>query len=247
MQEIELPPDLAARFREGRVILFIGAGCCRSAGLPGWEELLRRIAERLSTEHLLSQSDEGQLRGWFKKVEDYPRIAELFKSRFPQKYREVMQETFNPDAKARPLLPPRYFTCFRDLPVTNILTTNFDALIEDALGSAWNSLTWQDEDEIPRYLRESRRLIFHIHGRKRGAPSPAVPAASLRGEYGPLSGLQAGRSSHPLDPGQPSRDLGDKARLVFPGSRAYGGTTPARNGQAKLEARFLPTSKRRPS
>jgi hypothetical protein len=166
MAEIEFPTELIRRFRDGRVTLFVGAGCCRSAGLPDWEGLLRGIERRLNEEHHLSPGDLGTLRTWFKRVDDYPRIAELFKQRAPHRYKELMQETFDPGMRSPAFIPPQYFYLFRQLPITRVLTTNFDKLLEDALGLKWGSLTWQEEDELPRYLRDPKLgLIFHVHGR----------------------------------------------------------------------------------
>ncbi len=162
----EIPQELVERARAGRLVLFVGAGCCRSAGLPGWEDLLRRIEQRAEGEHLLSQDDRGRLKAWFRKVDDYPRIAKLFKDRFPARYRDWMQDIFDPSSPAAPpLLSPAYFRLLRQLPLTRVLTTNFDQLLEDALQPGWTSLTWQDVDELPRFLRSERRLIFHVHGR----------------------------------------------------------------------------------
>ncbi len=162
----EIPEQLVERARTGRVAIFVGAGCCRSAGLPGWEELLRRLERRAEAEHLLNREDEGRLKAWFRKADDFPRIAKLFKDRFPGRYRDWMQDIFDPSAPAAPLLrPPAYFYLLRSLPLTRVLTTNFDQLLEDALQPGWTSLTWQDADELPRFLRSDRRLIFHAHGR----------------------------------------------------------------------------------
>jgi hypothetical protein len=47
--DYEVPDSLANRFSEGRVVLFVGSGCSRTSGLPGWKELLEGIINRFST------------------------------------------------------------------------------------------------------------------------------------------------------------------------------------------------------
>jgi hypothetical protein len=164
--QINIPERLIDRFRQGRVALFVGAGCCRSAGLPGWRLLLEKIQKEFEEQHILTDQDKRQIKAWLKKVEDYPRIAKLFKSKSPKLYRETMLSIFDPDPTKARLIPPEYFKSFSSLPLTEIITTNFDSLIENSLPAGdWKSLTWQDNEDFPRYLSNPRPLVFHIHGR----------------------------------------------------------------------------------
>ncbi|HSS78430.1 MAG TPA: SIR2 family protein, partial [Thermoanaerobaculia bacterium] len=140
---------------------------------------------------MLSSGDLGSLRAWFKRVDDFPRIAELFKLRSPQRYRDLMQEIFDPGTRSPLFKPPKYFHLFRQLPITRFLTTNFDKLLEDALGLRWGSLTWQDQDELPRYLRDPQLgFILHVHG-KADRFGTLVHAQSEYQDLGGPNGLQA--------------------------------------------------------
>ena len=47
---IYVAQELARHARSGRLVLFLGAGVSADAGLPGWNELLRRVAEGLGVD-----------------------------------------------------------------------------------------------------------------------------------------------------------------------------------------------------
>jgi hypothetical protein len=159
---LNLPNQLLDRFRQTRVALFVGAGCSRSAGLPGWEELLRGLE---ASEGLLNREDKSCLKSWFRNTDTYPNVAEFFKRQFTSHYREYIQNVFDPPPSAKSLRPPKYLRTLRHFPIRRVITTNFDKLLEEALGTRWNSITWQDKEELPRFLREERPVIFHVHGR----------------------------------------------------------------------------------
>ena len=164
MCQHEIPEELLKKFKTGRVALFIGAGCSMSAGLPGWKDLLNGMQSKYEKEHLVKDSDKKQLQQWFKKSDDFSRVAQYFKKQSPELYRTYLQNIFDPDLDNNPLEPPEYYRLFYKLPLKRIITTNFDKLLEDALPK-WNSITWQDKEEMPRYLREDKKLVYHIHGR----------------------------------------------------------------------------------
>ncbi len=80
----EIPSPLIERFRAGRVALFVGAGCSRSAGLPGWRELLDDMIKKLDIEHFANRQQQRQIRSWLKRIDDYPRIAEFLRNHSPE-------------------------------------------------------------------------------------------------------------------------------------------------------------------
>ena len=159
------PVELVERFRARRVALFIGAGCTRSAGLPGWKELLESLQNRFRDNHIADDAELQKIKGWWAKSADFPRIAKFFSDRDKEFYRRAMQSIFDPPRARADYKPPPYFHYFPALGVTTIVTTNFDALLEDALTPRrFSALTWHDSDEFERFLRDQRTLIFHLHG-----------------------------------------------------------------------------------
>jgi tetratricopeptide (TPR) repeat protein/energy-coupling factor transporter ATP-binding protein EcfA2 len=159
------PAELVERFRARRVTLFIGAGCGRSAGLPDWKTLLETLRDRFRDNHIVDDAELQRLRGWWANSGEFPRIAKFFSDRDREFYRRTMQGIFDPPSVPANRKPPRYFHYFPALGVTTIVTTNFDALLEDALTHRrFSELTWQDADEFERFLRDPRSLVFHLHG-----------------------------------------------------------------------------------
>jgi hypothetical protein len=84
------PPALVNYLREGRCILFVGAGLSAAAGLPTWRALLEQILEELRAEGV-DPAEETELRellgrGKLLEIADHcrerlgkPRFAELLK------------------------------------------------------------------------------------------------------------------------------------------------------------------------
>ncbi|MDY6992544.1 MAG: SIR2 family protein, partial [Pseudomonadota bacterium] len=140
----------------------IGPGCSRSVGLPDWKNLLQGIQRELEFRNLLNKQDKGNLKGWFKNVDNFPRIAELLKHRSEERYRDYMRKLFDPH---KPFELPEYLAYLENLPINRIVTTNFDKVLEQALGDNWASHTWQDKAELRYFLRESKPLIVHLYGR----------------------------------------------------------------------------------
>lgn len=165
MDDIDLPAGLLEDFKHTRVVLFVGAGCSKNAGLPDWAGLLRRICDVYEKEGLLDEADLESIERWWHEADGFPQIAELFKKKAPEPYRRIMQSIFDPDPYGPQLRTPKYFHWFQRLPLTRILTTNFDLLLEQTLGPCWSHLSWNERQDIPRYLRDPRPLIFHVHGR----------------------------------------------------------------------------------
>ncbi|MDD5059345.1 MAG: SIR2 family protein [Sideroxydans sp.] len=183
----EIPAALIDRFRKGRVALFIGAGCSRSAGLPGWEQLLRDLHAEIEKNNKLDSTAKGNFKAYFKRrnYEEFPNIAEYCKKIDAKTYNEFMQRVFDPPLQSKRLKAPDYISWLRQFPFLKwIVTTNFDLLLEDALGSDWAHLTWQDSAEFARYLREDRKLIFHVHGMAQRLST----LVHTRAEYQDLSG-----------------------------------------------------------
>ena len=147
----------------------IGAGCGRSAGLPDWAGLLRGLEARFEKDQLLDGDKRGCLKAWFRDKKDFPRIAELLKTTANLTYLQVLQPpSIRSPAPGRSGRPGTSSSSASFL--ARILTTNFDRLLEDALGGSWTSLTWQDMDDFARFLRSPKPSVFHIHGTAAGAP-----------------------------------------------------------------------------
>lgn len=124
---MEIPVGLVESLRRdpNEVVLFIGAGFSMNAGLPGWVDLVRPLADRIgyhmpanagdvSADHLLSGTQ------YFVNQEGYHALIRYLK--------ENLTIPGNSLSKAHALLSR--------LPVRLIFTTNYDELIERAYEAA---------------------------------------------------------------------------------------------------------------
>jgi hypothetical protein len=111
------PPELEKALREGECVLFVGAGLSSGAGLPSWDELIRRLAGDLGI------APQPRL--------DYLDLAQWYRDRFGnRRLGEVVRETF-----AGAGLPTLAHYLLLALPVRHVITTNYDDLLERALGA----------------------------------------------------------------------------------------------------------------
>lgn len=130
-------PALINYIRDGRCVLFVGAGLSRSAGLPSWHQLMERLVEP-SVALRGGTALEPQLRSLLDKGR-YPEVAghcrELLGSR---EFYKIVHRELQP----REELPEIYREVV-STPYACIVTTNFDTLLEDAF-ARW------DERGIPK-------------------------------------------------------------------------------------------------
>lgn len=144
---------LASEIMKGNVVLFIGAGLSRGAGLPGWEELVRTLAseigyelpaigERIPTEMLI-------------------RIPQYFENTLGRQalLSRVFDATNTIDKE-----PTENHRLVAQLPIQTWVTTNWDDLLEITLreaGRAYRTII-RDQD-LPYQSRDAVSLL-KMHG-----------------------------------------------------------------------------------
>jgi hypothetical protein len=107
----ELERALLAR----ECVLFVGAGLSSGAGLPDWKALVGRLADDLG----------------IKPGADYLDLAQWHREKFgPERLARVVRETFS-----APSLPTLGHYLLAALPVRQVITTNYDDLVERALAA----------------------------------------------------------------------------------------------------------------
>lgn len=149
--------------------LLIGNGINRCCEGKSWEELLKEIARNnFVSEHLVDTNTLAfeQLR--------FTVLSKNFKVKADDFAFSILEELNNLNQKKY----NEIFAYFLELPITNILTTNFDYAIERALVPKYKYEDWTRHVVMPQETKCSRirhtiierRSIFHIHGElgKRG-------------------------------------------------------------------------------
>ena len=145
----EISSDLGREFAEGRVVLFIGAGVSMAADAPGWEELVERLLVKSKLEiHRLRRLSLEQ------KISLY-----LRKGGRRQELRRVFREELE---QSRDLTIHKALV---SLPVSVILTTNYDPNLEKAAQSLRRSCEVIFRDcEVPQKYKTQDLTIVHLYG-----------------------------------------------------------------------------------
>ncbi len=121
-------PELAALtnyIRDGKCVLFVGAGLSRTAGLPDWGSLMRTIVDTTKASATPEAAKELEAlfeRGKYIELADQCREL-LSPGYFHALLRQVLGQTVEPTALHRAIV---------ETPYACIVTTNFDTLLEDA-------------------------------------------------------------------------------------------------------------------
>lgn len=133
---------LAAQAQEGRLVFFVGSGVSQGAGLPGWQELLDALAHRCGLDEQLDALHDL----------DVLDQARLIRSRLPDLAAAIRSElSAEQPALAHYLLA--------SLPAREMVTTNYDELLERACAAA------DDPVDVLPYERTGRdRWLLKLHG-----------------------------------------------------------------------------------
>ncbi|MDA2945716.1 MAG: SIR2 family protein [Actinomycetota bacterium] len=129
---------------EGKLVVFFGAGASIDAGIPGWDDLLKRVAERA-----------GMANNWETLADFDPRDkATIIRDHSPDNFNQFVAEETNLS---------RYglvHGLLASLPTTEYVTTNFDVLFEKAASTAGRQVAVIPGDEV----KLGERWLLKLHG-----------------------------------------------------------------------------------
>lgn len=146
------------RLRQGRCVLFVGAGLSVACGLPGWEALLRQVAATADGAGQLVDA-EG-LDALLRKGRWLDAASVLRQWLGPQRFNSALLALLrNPSVRPGPT-----HRLLAGLRFRVIVTTNFDRLIEAAVGPGVPSVTHRDAEAVAQYLAEDTPFIYKVHG-----------------------------------------------------------------------------------
>jgi hypothetical protein len=155
--------DLAGEARAGRLVLFLGAGVSQAAGLPGWTDLLKRLATAAG------------MRAELPRLEDLTELdrARIIEMRLEAQDRRLADEIGKRFRKARYALPHLQLA---GLPVDEAVTTNYDTLFEAAAAAVGREVAVLPYEAAA----EKHRWLLKLHGSTKGPPEDIV---LTRGDY----------------------------------------------------------------
>lgn len=159
------PQDLIDSFRSNEVVGVIGSGLSAHAGFPSWHRTLELMIAECQNQ-LVGFTQGKELKTLLRKYlyqEVAEECAELLRGDL---YRNFIQDTFRRDT----IIPSNLHHLLSDLPLSAILTTNYDNLIERTYaqkhpsGSYPLTFTSKNVAQLSRLCSEKRFFIFKMHG-----------------------------------------------------------------------------------
>lgn len=133
---------------ENNVAIFAGAGMSRAAGCANWPELLKDIADELG----LSVDKEHDLISLAQYHVNEKKNRHRIKEKILEEFADVDSPTINHKILAR-------------LPISTYWTTNYDTLIETALGEAYKIVDVKHEVKQLNHTRPKRdAIVYKMHG-----------------------------------------------------------------------------------
>jgi SIR2-like domain/CHAT domain len=161
---IPLPELLVRQLREGRMVLFAGAGLSAQAGLPSWRALLKDVVDATVAEAMADDAARTELERMLADGK-LLQIADHCKDKLgPGGYTQLLAERL---ADAAHAVPEVHRLAVR-LPFAAWVTTNYDKLLERAYaqerGGLPKTLTNRDTEALGRLLFDGAPFILKAHG-----------------------------------------------------------------------------------
>jgi len=149
-----LPPnfDLLVRsLRNDESVLFVGAGLSAGTGFPTYHEMISRMAQRLGED--LTGADQAA----------YLDLAQWFRDQYPGETGRLVADLFGSHNTA--VRPSLAHYLLMSMPVRYVLTTNWDDLLERALGALRRySVRVITDAQIAQTGRRDGTFVVKMHG-----------------------------------------------------------------------------------
>ena len=162
--EVPVPRQLLVHLREGRLVLFAGAGLSVQAGLPTWRSLIEDVVQRTVAEAVEGEQASAELAAMLA-AGKWLQIADHCKEKLgPGGYARLLSERLR-DA-GRPV--PEVHRLAVRLPFAAWITTNYDKLLERAYaeerGGLPKTLTNLDTAALGQLLFDAAPFMLKAHG-----------------------------------------------------------------------------------
>jgi len=146
MDYLESKGILKQAIFDEKLVIFVGAGVSKQSGIPLWGDVVKTIHDKLEKTFI----DE----------KEYLKIPQLyFNSRGKKEYNELVRRILKHDDRK----PNEIHDLIVRLNPCNVITTNYDDLLERAFRSNGEFLEVVERDSDIPYVRNSR-MIIKMHG-----------------------------------------------------------------------------------
>lgn len=159
----DMPRDLINRIRDGKCILFAGAGTSLDAGLPSWYDLLKGMVEQVDDYGGLDNRQKEEL-GFLIEQQDFNVVAEFCKEQLGAKgFADLIREKLGTRCKNSII-----HNILAEIPFKGAITSNYDNFIEKNHRNYRvilpNDINKFDQVTIQSLFEEDMFPIFKIHG-----------------------------------------------------------------------------------
>ena len=150
---LQIPDELIARVKSRQAVPFVGAGFSAAVGIVGWDELVEQLRSRVGA-WLGREVTDDEL----DTLEAPLLYAHMARSRQP--LYDVLEQ-----AVGEGFMPGELHRLLAQMPVSSILTTNWDRLIEQALGDEGRPRNVIRSSEGVAGWNEARAVqVIKMHG-----------------------------------------------------------------------------------
>lgn len=159
----DVPKDLINRIKEGKCILFAGAGTSLDAGLPNWYELLQSMIEQVDACGQLDRRQKEELE-LLMSEQEFTVVAEFCKDWLGAKgFADLIKEKLNTKNQISSM-----HNLLSEIPFKAAITSNYDNFIEKTHKNTRvilpDDINKFDKDTVNSFFEEDMFPIFKIHG-----------------------------------------------------------------------------------
>ncbi|MDP3983464.1 MAG: SIR2 family protein, partial [Acidimicrobiia bacterium] len=154
--------------------LVIGAGASVEAGLPDWDELIRRLVTDVANQHGLGEDETSQFSSWTLAREGLRGASALAKvmlgDAFPERLRKALYERNDDPVPGEISRAVGRLTVQRLAGRCEVATTNYDGLLADAIRQELELVRASRKGlrvvraAMDRPAADSELLVRHLHG-----------------------------------------------------------------------------------
>ena len=164
MEASELIASFGEYVDKHEATILVGAGLSLDAGYPDWSSLLERVGNQLQLPDL----------------DDLPLLAQFYiNEHSEQDLQDLIRQELQLDP---PPQPTQIHKLLAQLPLAEIWTTNYDNLIESALGNTES--VYVNDDDLARIGDQTGCRVYKIHGSLTNTEQPLIAARDQYIRYG---------------------------------------------------------------
>lgn len=159
----DMPRDLINRIKNGKCILFAGAGTSLDAGLPSWYDLLKSMVEQVDDYGGLDNQQKEEL-DWLIEQQDYNVVAEFCKEKLGAKgFADLIREKLGTKNRTSAM-----HSILAEIPFKAVITSNYDNLVESNHRNYKvilpDDINKFNQETVESLFDEDMFPIFKIHG-----------------------------------------------------------------------------------